>query len=110
MSTDLHGQRVLVVGRAGGIAQAVVRAAGATVIAAGRDRDTLAAAYGGDIGVDVESVDLTDEGSIAAPAERAGQVGRIGTIEEVAAPALSALTNTFLTGQVLHVDGEEVLG
>jgi NAD(P)-dependent dehydrogenase (short-subunit alcohol dehydrogenase family) len=76
----LAGQRVLVVGRAGGIARAVVlaaRAAGATVIAVGRDCAGLAAAYADDPGVSAESVDLTDEDSIAALAERVGQVDHV---------------------------------
>ncbi|WP_204122713.1 SDR family oxidoreductase [Lacticaseibacillus mingshuiensis] len=32
-------------------------------------------------------------------------LGRVGTIDEVAAAYLFAMTNTFMTGQVLHIDG-----
>jgi NAD(P)-dependent dehydrogenase (short-subunit alcohol dehydrogenase family) len=35
--------------------------------------------------------------------------GRIGTIEDIAQGVLFALTNTFLTGQTLHIDGGEPL-
>jgi NAD(P)-dependent dehydrogenase (short-subunit alcohol dehydrogenase family) len=35
--------------------------------------------------------------------------GRIGTIEDIAQGVLFALTNTFLTGQTLHLDGGEPL-
>jgi short-subunit dehydrogenase involved in D-alanine esterification of teichoic acids len=65
----LQGQHVLVVGRGGGIARAVTvaaRDAGAKVIAAGRDKDTLAAAYAGEPAISTETVDLTDDASIAA--------------------------------------------
>ena len=51
MTGPLQGQRVLVVGRGSGIARAVAlaaRDAGAKVIAAGRDKDTLTAAYAGE--------------------------------------------------------------
>ena len=36
-------------------------------------------------------------------------VRRIGTPEDVAQAVMLALTNTFLTGQTLHVDGGEPL-
>jgi NAD(P)-dependent dehydrogenase (short-subunit alcohol dehydrogenase family) len=36
--------------------------------------------------------------------------GRIGTVEDVASAVMFALTNTFLTGTTLHVDGGEPLG
>ena len=32
---------------------------------------------------------------------------RIGTVEDIAGAVLFALTNTFLTGQTLHIDGGE---
>ena len=63
MTGPLQGQRVLVVGRGSGIARAVTlaaRDAGAKVIAAGRDKDTLAAAYAGEPAISTEAVDLTD--------------------------------------------------
>jgi len=76
----LQGQRVLVVGRGSGIARAVTvaaRDAGAKVIAAGRDQDTLAAAYGGEPAVSIETVDLTDETSIAALGEQVGSIDHV---------------------------------
>lgn len=89
--SDLTGRTVLVVGRAGGIARAVtlaVRAAGGTVVVAGRDRDALAAAYDDpgvtaervdldDLGITAERVDLTDESSVAALAGRLGRVDHV---------------------------------
>ena len=36
-------------------------------------------------------------------------VGRIGTVDDVAEAVLFALTNTFLTGVTLKVDGGEPL-
>ncbi|HEX5115538.1 MAG TPA: SDR family oxidoreductase [Pseudonocardiaceae bacterium] len=76
----LKDRTVLVVGRGGGIARAITvaaRDAGARVVAAGRDRDALLTAYDGEPGVTAESVDLTDEGSIAALGERLGTVDHV---------------------------------
>jgi len=76
----LQGQRVLVVGRGSGIARAVTlaaRDAGAKVIAAGRDKDTLTAAYAGEPAITTETVDLTDEASIAALGEQFGSVDHV---------------------------------
>jgi len=76
----LHGHSVLVVGRGGGIAHEVTvaaRDAGAKVIAAGRDRDGLAATYAGEPGISTETVDLTDDASIAALSERLGSVDHV---------------------------------
>jgi NAD(P)-dependent dehydrogenase (short-subunit alcohol dehydrogenase family) len=76
----LDGQTVLVIGRPSGIAGAIVsaaREAGARVVAAGRDRAALDAAYADDPNITTESVDLTDEGSIGALAERLGNVDHI---------------------------------
>src|SRR6185437_672826 len=76
----LHGHSVLVVGRGGGIAHEVTvaaRDAGAKVIAAGRDRDGLAATYAGEPGISTETVDLTDDASIAALSERVGSVDHV---------------------------------
>ena len=72
MAESLQGKTVLVIGRGSGIARAVVtaaRAAGANVIAAGRDEETLASAYD-DPGISVETVDVTDDVSTAALAGR----------------------------------------
>ncbi|MEU8308144.1 SDR family oxidoreductase [Actinomadura sp. NPDC048955] len=80
MTGLLDGQSVLVVGRAGGIARAVAvaaRDAGAQVIAAGRDKDTLAAAYAGEPAIRTETVDVTDDSSIAALGERLGGIDHV---------------------------------
>jgi NAD(P)-dependent dehydrogenase (short-subunit alcohol dehydrogenase family) len=80
MTGPLQGQSVLVVGRGSGIARAVTlaaRDAGATVVAAGRDKDTLAAAYAGEPAISTETVDLTDEASIAALGEQLGSVDHV---------------------------------
>jgi NAD(P)-dependent dehydrogenase (short-subunit alcohol dehydrogenase family) len=76
----LHNQDVLVIGRGSGIARAVAlaaRDAGAHVIAAGRDQEKLTGAYDGEPGIDTETVDLTDEESIAALGKRLGTVGHV---------------------------------
>ncbi|MCZ7373362.1 SDR family oxidoreductase [Micromonospora sp. WMMC250] len=78
MHTELENRSVLVIGRSGGIAGAIVsavRASGATVVVASRNRDALADAYGEE--VTVESVDVTDEASVAALAERLGRVDHV---------------------------------
>jgi NAD(P)-dependent dehydrogenase (short-subunit alcohol dehydrogenase family) len=79
VSNALQDKTVLVVGRGSGIARAIVllaRAQGARVIAAGRDRSKLASAYV-DSGVTAEVVDLTDDASIAALAERVGPLDHV---------------------------------
>ncbi len=76
---SLQGQCVVVVGRGGGIARAVAllaRSEGAEVIVAGRDRATLAAQYD-DEEVTAESVDVTDDESIAALAAKVGPVDHV---------------------------------
>jgi len=76
----LEDQRVLVIGRGGGIARAVtlaVRDAGAKVVAAGRDRDALAAVYAGERDISTETVDLTEEATIAALGARFGPVDHV---------------------------------
>jgi NAD(P)-dependent dehydrogenase (short-subunit alcohol dehydrogenase family) len=73
MTGLLQDKTVLVIGRAGGIALAVVlaaRDAGAQVIAAGRELEHLDSAYGAEPGIETEIVDLTDEDPIAALAKR----------------------------------------
>ena len=70
MASTLKDKKVLVVGRGSGLARAITqaaRAAGATVIVAGRDPAGLTQAYEDDAGVSAESVDLTDDDSIATP-------------------------------------------
>jgi NAD(P)-dependent dehydrogenase (short-subunit alcohol dehydrogenase family) len=79
MGNTLRGNTVLVIGRGSGIARAVALLAqseGARVIVAGRDQTKLASAYsGGDITREV--VDITDDESIAALADRVGAVDHV---------------------------------
>jgi NAD(P)-dependent dehydrogenase (short-subunit alcohol dehydrogenase family) len=80
MTGALQDQSVLVIGRGGGLAQAIslaARDAGAEVVAAGRNQAGLHAVYGGEPGISTETVDLTDEASIAALGKRLGTVGHI---------------------------------
>jgi len=77
---SLHDQKVLVIGRGSGIARAIAlaaRDAGAHVVAAGRDREKLADTYAGEPGISTETVDLTDEESIAALGKRLGPVHQV---------------------------------
>jgi NAD(P)-dependent dehydrogenase (short-subunit alcohol dehydrogenase family) len=94
MGTSLEDRTVLVVGRGGGIAQAitmVARAEGARVVVAGRNKAALAAAYD-DSGVTVETVDVTDDSSIAALAERLGSIDHlVSTVSARARGRLSEL-------------------
>ena len=104
--------KVLVIGRAGGIARAValaVRAAGHDVVVAGRNRDALAAAYD-DPGITPERVDLADEASIAALAERLGRVDHVvstasararGTAETLTQDAVLASFSVKVVGSIL---------
>jgi NAD(P)-dependent dehydrogenase (short-subunit alcohol dehydrogenase family) len=80
MTGPLQDQSVLVIGRGGGLARAIVlavRDAGGSVVAAGRDQDALSAAYAGEPGITTEYVDLTDESSIEALGKRLGSVGHV---------------------------------
>ena len=80
MNGALKDQTVLVIGRGSGLARASALAAldaGARVVAAGRDQETLAAAYAGEPGVSAETVNLTDEASIAALGDRLGAVNHV---------------------------------
>jgi NAD(P)-dependent dehydrogenase (short-subunit alcohol dehydrogenase family)/uncharacterized protein (DUF427 family) len=77
---SLKDKTVLVVGRGSGLARAIALAAvdaGARVVAAGRDQETLPVAYAGEPGVSTEMVDLTDEASVAALGERLGTVDHV---------------------------------
>jgi len=80
MTGSLKDQTVLVIGRGSGLARAIALAAedaGAQVIAADRDPDALAAAYADEPGISTETVDLTDEASIAALGERLGTLDHV---------------------------------
>ncbi|HEX4212734.1 MAG TPA: SDR family oxidoreductase [Candidatus Dormibacteraeota bacterium] len=77
----LSGKRVLIIGRGSGIAGAAVLAAkaeGADVVAAGRDAAALASHYEGEA-VSAETVDVTDEESIARLAATLGRVDHVVT-------------------------------
>jgi NAD(P)-dependent dehydrogenase (short-subunit alcohol dehydrogenase family) len=79
VGNSLQDKTVVVVGRGSGIARAVALLAqseGARVIAAGRDQDKLAIAYR-DTDVTAEVVDLTEDASIAALADRLGAVDHV---------------------------------
>ena len=92
MTGPLHDQSVLVIGRGGGLARAVViaaRDAGARVTAAGRDQRALSAAYAGEPGISTETVDLTDEASIAALGKRLDTVGHVVSTASARARAAS---------------------
>jgi NAD(P)-dependent dehydrogenase (short-subunit alcohol dehydrogenase family) len=80
MTGSLKDQTVLVIGRGSGLARAIAFAAvdaGAHVVVAGRDQEALRAAYADETNVSAETVDLTDEGSIAALGERLGSVDHV---------------------------------
>jgi NAD(P)-dependent dehydrogenase (short-subunit alcohol dehydrogenase family) len=80
MTGTLQDQKVLVIGRGGGMARAVTvaaRDAGARVVAAGRNRAGLDAAYAAEPGIDTRTVDLTDEASIEALGEDLGTVDHV---------------------------------
>jgi NAD(P)-dependent dehydrogenase (short-subunit alcohol dehydrogenase family) len=86
MNGQLKGQTVLVVGRGGGLAKAMVlaaRDAGAQVVAAGRNTAALATSYADESGISTDYVDHTDEASIAALGER------VGTLDHVVSTASS---------------------
>jgi NAD(P)-dependent dehydrogenase (short-subunit alcohol dehydrogenase family) len=79
MGSALRDKTVLVVGRGSGIARAVTllaRSEGARVIAAGRDQAKLASAYD-DSDISAETLDITDDESIAALADRVGAVDHV---------------------------------
>jgi NAD(P)-dependent dehydrogenase (short-subunit alcohol dehydrogenase family) len=91
------------------IARAVTlaaRDAGAKVIAAGRDKDTLAAAYAGE---PWDALGEQGKADYFADISARNPVGRIGTADDIANGVLFAMTSTFLTGQTLHIDGGEPL-
>ncbi|HVV19920.1 MAG TPA: SDR family oxidoreductase [Pseudonocardiaceae bacterium] len=112
MSASLEDRRVLVVGRESGIARAVtlaVRAAGASVVVAGREPDRLAKSYD-DPGIAAETVDLTDESSVVALAERVGHVDHVvstasararGTVGDLTHDTMLLSFDTKVLGPIL---------
>jgi NAD(P)-dependent dehydrogenase (short-subunit alcohol dehydrogenase family) len=79
MGNALQDKTVLVIGRGSGIARAVALLAqseGARVIVGGRDQAKLASAYGHP-DISAEAVDITDDESIAALADRVGGVDHV---------------------------------
>jgi NAD(P)-dependent dehydrogenase (short-subunit alcohol dehydrogenase family) len=111
--TDLKDRTVLVIGRGSGIARAVTlaaRDAGAWVVVAGRDPATLAKEFQDVGGVTAEQVDVTDEASVAALAERLGRVDHVvstasararGTFDVLAPQTVLASFATKVVGPVL---------
>ena len=80
MATSLRDRTVVVIGRSSGIARAIAESAleqGARVVVAGRDPEALAAAYDGEL--EAERVDVTDDASIVAFAERLGSLDHLVT-------------------------------
>jgi NAD(P)-dependent dehydrogenase (short-subunit alcohol dehydrogenase family) len=79
MANTLQDKTILLVGRGSGIARAVAlraRSEGARVIVAGRDRAKLANSYD-DPGISAETIDITDDDSIVALADRVGRVDHV---------------------------------
>ncbi|MFZ3303883.1 MAG: SDR family oxidoreductase [Mycobacterium sp.] len=82
MGSTLRDKTVLLVGRGSGIARAVAllaRSEGTRVVVAGRDKAKLADAYADleDPGISPDVVDITDDASIAALADRVGPVDHV---------------------------------
>lgn len=112
MSASLKGRTVLVVGRGSGIARATtlaIRTAGGEVVAAGEDKKALAEAYD-DAGITAEEVDLTDEASIAALAERLGAVDHVvstasararGLLSDLSPETITVSFQTKVIGPIL---------
>jgi NAD(P)-dependent dehydrogenase (short-subunit alcohol dehydrogenase family) len=120
----LKDSTVLVIGRGSGIARAIALAVGeegGRVIAASREPDALAEAYAGqDVGI--EQVDVTDESSVAALADRIARVDHVvstasararGGYLDLTAPLVSASFETKVTGPLLlakHFAGKLAAG
>jgi NAD(P)-dependent dehydrogenase (short-subunit alcohol dehydrogenase family) len=79
MANALQDKTIVVVGRGSGIARAVAllaRSEGGQVIVAGRDPVKLANSYD-DPGISAETIDITDDASIVALADRVGRVDHV---------------------------------
>lgn len=112
MDGALQSRRILVVGRESGIARAItlaVRAQGGQVVVAGRNRDKLARAYD-DPGITAEDLDVTDDGSIEAFADRVGHLDHVvstasararGTLPELHRKDVLVSLNTKLLGPLM---------
>ena len=90
---SLKDKTVLIIGRGSGIARAIALAVcedGGRVIAAGRHPDDLVGSYRG-MDIRIERVDVTDESSIAALADR---IGRSTTWYPPLRPAPAVVTKT----------------
>jgi NAD(P)-dependent dehydrogenase (short-subunit alcohol dehydrogenase family) len=109
---SLKDQTVLIIGRGSGIARAIALAVGedgGRVIAAGLHAGDLAAAYAGqDVGV--EQVDVTDESSVAALADRIARVDHVvstasararGGYQDLTADLVRASLEAKVTGALL---------
>jgi len=108
MATSLQDRTVVVIGRSSGIARAVAdsaTAAGAQVIVAGRDPESLAAAYEGK--VRAERVDVTDDDAIARFAER---LGPIDHLVSTASARARGLLGDLDRASVLNSINTKVLG
>jgi NAD(P)-dependent dehydrogenase (short-subunit alcohol dehydrogenase family) len=113
VGTSLKDQSVLIIGRPSGIAAAITRAAradGAQVVVAGRDVVKLRDAYADDDGVRAETVDVTDDATIAALADRLGSIDHVittasararGLLPELDRAALLQSFNTKVIGPVM---------
>jgi NAD(P)-dependent dehydrogenase (short-subunit alcohol dehydrogenase family) len=97
----LAGRRMLIIGAGSNLGRALARtagAAGAELVLAGPDRDRLletAARIDGPAAAEVRPVDLADEASIAALAERAGAVDHV--VSTAAMPANGPIAELSLT-------------
>ena len=112
MSASLTDRTVLVVGRGSGLARATtlaIRAAGGNVVVAGRNQDALESAYD-DPQITAEHVDLTDESSISALADRLGTVDHVvttasararGTVGDLAPETVTRSFQTKVIGPIL---------
>ncbi|MGB8404363.1 MAG: SDR family oxidoreductase [Mycobacterium sp.] len=112
MGTSLNDKKVLVIGRGSGIARAITllaRSEGADVVVAGRDRTKLAAVYD-DPRITADVVDVTDDASIAALAERIGAVDHVvstasararGKLSELQRDTLLLSLNTKVLGPTM---------